>query len=959
MVDLIAVDPPYLFYDDGEESLPSDDTLLTIMNLIRGLDRFLDENQMGLRTKKQAQGMLADLFRLLKENLDDLNLQEGETLPPDIVTELRDLINVTADRMQGVVIGDGSITAGIIGDIIIYINGNEPNGDSSGSAAVGSSRVERAYLRWLVNQYSQIQLSKLNTRLSQQLDKPEISLNEIFVQLDIQHTAGSVGGDEPDGRAPVPVLDAINRRNVTVVLGDPGSGKTTLLNFLTIYLALARLDPDDERHLAHLSLPQRNGRAAVNWKHGALLPIRVTLRDFVKGLPDDPEDIEGSAKLLMSHITEQLGRHNFEKFEEDVRAALLDGKCLVMLDGLDEVGTEYREIVRDTIKDFIDGNEGNRFIMTCRKLSYTNPDWQLHYPPVILAPLLDDTIKEFIDLWYEALAERGIRSMASARDKACELKEAIVEFDDDFIRNPMLLTVVCILHNYQLELSRERARLYQDCIELLMWKWTEPRLTAHNGWEEGITKRLGVDDGHLINGLCELAYTLHREQDANNASSASISRSRVLDVLSTHLGNDREKAEQFCDYVEQQAGLLVGQGQPTGGEPMYAFLHRGFQEFLAAWHVISDWDFTHLVAELAHKSDMWHEVLLLAIGHMVFNNKEYKRPLAAVNVLVPDQPPTDERGWQPVWWAGEMLSIIGRSYAENDELVGRQVVPRLISQLTWLVSEGHLTPVERAKAADALGRLGDPRPGVCTLEPEMIRIEGGPFTMGAGRESHNITLSPFYIAKYTVTNAQFRMFLNDGEGGENGYFNDIYWTPAGLAWRSTASSYGGYVDDPVWGIDNRPVVGISWYEAIAYVRWLRHRTHKRYRLLTEAEWERAAAGTEGRLYACGSKASDNDVNTRETGIGQTTSAGIFPKDCTPEGICDLSGNIWEWTASLDRDYPYKPDGSRERLDSPGGRVVRGGAFERPRSEMRARERRCFDPRARTYLLGVRLAKDAR
>lgn len=957
---LIPFNKPYPL-NDGEDSVASDKSLRTILKTIEGLSQLLDdeENEIDPRRQKQAEGTRTDMTQLLIEQLIELGPEERENLPLDIKAQIRDVIEVNARNIQYSVIGDGTLN---IKHITIVINdwlAAHQDGKQPGEV----SPAERAYLRWMMEQYSQVQLSTLNTRLSQQMDKPDIYLEEIFVHLDIQHTRSAVGQDnDAESRVPTSVLDSVNRRKVLVVLGAPGSGKSTLLNYLTFYLAGARLNPLDGRYLAQLSLPQRDGQSAVNWQHGALLPIRVTLRDFVEDLPQDKKSLKklkGSARLLMKHISHQLALHNMEDFEETLRKALRQGQCLVMLDGLDEVGTEFREIVRESIDDFIKSNEGNRFIMTCRKLSYTKPDWRLDNRPVTLAPLSDEAIASFIDHWYDALAKRGLRGAESARQKAKELKEAVVDFEDDFIRNPMLLTVVCILHHYRLEPARERARLYQNCIELLMWKWAEPRLTPHNGWEDGITDQLGVEEGHLLKGLCELAYLMHKEQETNS-SATSLPRSTVLDVLSKHLNNDREKAAQFCDYVEQQAGLLVGQGQPANGEPMYAFLHRSFKEFLAAWYIIDNYNFTHMMVGLAHESDIWHEVLLLAVGHMVFNNKEYQRPLAVVSAMVPDNKmPGDEKDWQAVWWAGEMLTIIGRAYAENDEYIGRKAVPRLLKQLVRLVSEGHLSPIERAKAGDALGKLGDPRPGVCTLEPQMIRIEGGPFKMGSGAESHKVTLAPFAIAKYAITNAQFRMFMNDGKGGKDGYFDDKLWTPAGLAWRSTAGYYGGYVDGPVWGLDNRPVVGISWHEAIAYINWLRRKTRKPYRLLSEAEWERAAAGTEGRLYAGGNKASDSDVNSHEAGIGQTTAVGIFPKDRTPEGVCDMSGNVWEWTASLDWDYPYKPDGTRERLDSIGGRVVRGGAFERPRSEMRARERRCFDPRARSYLLGFRIGMDVK
>src|SRR6185369_8755156 len=96
------------------------------------------------------------------------------------------------------------------------------------------------------------------------------------------------------------------------------------------------------------------------------------------------------------------------------------------------------------------------------------------------------------------------------------------------------------------------------------------------------------------------------------------------------------------------------------------------------------------------------------------------------------------------------------------------------------------------------------------------------------------------------------------------------------------------------------------------------------------EWERTAAGMERRRYPWGSRTSDDTANHRETGIGQTTAVGVFPTDCTPEGVSDLGGNVWEWCSSLAVEYPYNPKDGRENLDADGARILRGGGYDSPR-----------------------------
>ena len=99
----------------------------------------------------------------------------------------------------------------------------------------------------------------------------------------------------------------------------------------------------------------------------------------------------------------------------------------------------------------------------------------------------------------------------------------------------------------------------------------------------------------------------------------------------------------------------------------------------------------------------------------------------------------------------------------------------------------------------------------------------------------------------------------------------------------------GFSSDLRWGIANRPVVGVNWYEAMAYAAWLAEQLSRPFRLPTEAEWERAAAGRQRRRYPWGDEWRDGITNTQEAGIGYTSAVGAFPRDVTPEGIFDLFG----------------------------------------------------------------------
>jgi formylglycine-generating enzyme required for sulfatase activity len=111
--------------------------------------------------------------------------------------------------------------------------------------------------------------------------------------------------------------------------------------------------------------------------------------------------------------------------------------------------------------------------------------------------------------------------------------------------------------------------------------------------------------------------------------------------------------------------------------------------------------------------------------------------------------------------------------------------------------------------------------------------------------------------------------------------------------------YPYYWYDRTWNCPNSPVVGVTWYEAAAFTRWLTMTRNDGYvyRLLTEEEWEAAASGQEGREYPWGNEWDDERCNSEELKLEKTTPVGIFPKGDTPDGIVDLAGNVWEWTTS--------------------------------------------------------------
>lgn len=267
------------------------------------------------------------------------------------------------------------------------------------------------------------------------------------------------------------------------------------------------------------------------------------------------------------------------------------------------------------------------------------------------------------------------------------------------------------------------------------------------------------------------------------------------------------------------------------------------------------------------------------------------------------------------------------------------------------------------------------------LLPQFIDIPAGAFPMGTPddersalsaryggtRESyaeesprHQAQVGFFRIARTPVSNALWLAFVQD-----TGAHRPINW---------------GVEPAPEQG--DHPVVDISWDDAQLFCGWLRDRTGSALRLPTEAEWEKAARGGDGRRFPWGDAFDLTRCNVRESALGATTPAGAYPAGASPYGVLDMAGNVWEWTQSLQAAYPYAADDGRngakaqiprrlprilqrlvrqapEHMPPPVElrRVLRGGCWANPSGFARCACRLRLAPDKRTPFVGLRLACD--
>lgn len=212
-----------------------------------------------------------------------------------------------------------------------------------------------------------------------------------------------------------------------------------------------------------------------------------------------------------------------------------------------------------------------------------------------------------------------------------------------------------------------------------------------------------------------------------------------------------------------------------------------------------------------------------------------------------------------------------------------------------------------------------------------LPIAGGVGTMKTnGGVALTIPSETYWMSKYPITNAQYAKFVDAKGYHERRWWTDAGWEARGKGWArkggdwvetDTPWTQPAYWGDAKWNGAEQPVVGVSWYEAVAFCLWLSHDLGEQVMLPTEAQWQYAAQGTDRRVYPWGNDWDATRCNTNESGIGKTTPVRHYEGvGDSPFGIVDLAGNVWEWCLT---DYEKNTDDVHSVSTR---RLLRGGSW---------------------------------
>ncbi|MEI6779062.1 MAG: SUMF1/EgtB/PvdO family nonheme iron enzyme, partial [Chloroflexales bacterium] len=691
---------------------------------------------------------------------------------------------------------------------------------------------------------------------------PEATRRVIELSHDADPHRTAKRPDAPRFRLERPLLltEALSRHRQVVLLGGPGSGKSSFLRHLAVALARG----EDEQSP---SLP--------GWSAGWILPLYASLGTFAAWTQQPGSTLDGPG--LWRYLLTQAQAYGLTGLDEPLSRAFNQGGLLLLLDGLDEVAEPSLRVgVARAVAALADA--GGRVVVTCRGRSFdaaVASPFAVWPPPVALAPFALGQMRHFVAGWYARSAAQGVIDADEATQRVTELTDRLAEAPNlqTLGQTPLLLTVMTILHFYQGKLPQDRAELYEDLVQLWLNHWLVPRREV--GAALPLLDQLkadkslgGLQDYHLRNTLEGLAYRAHQESPASDGRGLlDLYRVRgafedLFKQFELSTGLAAEKAELVLGHLERESGLLLSEG---GG--LYGLPHLSYEEYLAGCHLGQQATFHALAyAQWQRDPGRWREVIFLSLGRMV---RGTGRETAAgwlaflLSAFHGERVRDAAERQQAAFFAYECLEQMGGKVA----LIGATTValPELWQHLTTSLAgvvEGTALPVaDRLRAGTWLGDLNDPRIPVTTEQwrTELAQrnehfgqptsywcsVRPGTYEIGGwkkGEPSADVTLPPFWIARYSITVAQYAPFVAEGYGSSA----EQWWTPEGWRWKKKRTEPWGWGGTEYRGA-NQPVIGVTWYEATAFCAWLTERLEgalpKDYvmRLPTEAEWEAAAA----------------------------------------------------------------------------------------------------------------------
>lgn len=764
------------------------------------------------------------------------------------------------------------------------------------------------------------------------------------------------------------IRQAVDEHPAFILLAQPGAGKTTLLQRLALEMALTRLREGQEAHLPLLVrlASQKSDEAPLDF-------LARMWREAAPGLHTDPTG--------------------------EIALALRQGRLCLLCDALNEA---RRENYQPRIQEWADFARhlpaGNRLIFTCRTQDYSGG---LAVQQVEVDPLTLAQIQEFARLYLGQ--EKGAALWGELQRVHADLL--------DLAAIPYYLLLMTEAYAAAGSLPSHRAGLFASFVERLLRREMEEK--RHADWidpgaQHLALSRLAFAMQRLGTGTeVELAWAGQEIPPRVTVNGVTIETPAegilALGRAANLLALPSENRVKFIHHLLQE----------------YFAAEEMLRRAIAGEDLSGLWRVPSAVAEMppAERGQWdplpepptsgWEQTTILAAGlypPLIDAVQPVNSALAARCLLElgdDGDPQQKTRSQTALLERLGNVAIHLRSRIEAGLLLGR------LGDLRFSVETVNGVAVILPPLVEIAGDTAQ-----IGSDPSDTEADDDE------RPRHSVELAAYAIGRYPVTNAEYACFLDAGGYEDERYWSvggkhwlkgepvpgeedpADWWIRTWRGFKDDSAEIGRWVErgwltersaeDP-WGIfvtwteeamiaqvrewyplgeavrqprywqdsafnnPSQPVVGVCWYEAVAYANWLAELTGTAFRLPTESEWEWAARRG-GRLFPWGDGWDETALNSLEGRVMRPTAVGVYPQGATPDGIYDLAGNVYEWTATRYSVYLSDPDADLKNLDATGLRIARGGRWSANRKMVRCAYRYWDDPGNWNGSIGYRLAR---
>ena len=802
-----------------------------------------------------------------------------------------------------------------------------------------ATEIERTYRQGLIHEYRKHTV----TGIAQVKRIVRLPLQDIYMELSLlpfREFPDSLDSNTTfiqQKKAQLSTVIPLAQR--LLIAGKPGCGKTITLKFIALMLAMGQ--PGANR--LGFQIPY--------------IPLLVRLADYAGELKKSPN------LALETFLTDHIEKYfpGTPRQGEFLHLALQNGACVILLDGLDEVGdideTDIRgQALRNQVLKQVQrfasrrcmAPNTNRLILTSRTEGYFRSSLPEFLEVELCGLETIGEIESFLSRWfmaYELETEPELpfkTALRRVRKERIDRLIPVIKRWESIRRlavNPLLLTILIIIHETGKRLPHQRVDLYETVIKTMIESWRQ----AQTDHVSNLYYTLQTNDVYYL--MSSLAYWLHEYQPGGTLQEYEWQQ-KIEELLAQEgFKEDNDLlARRFLRHAREETGLLTERSPGQIG-----FFHLTLEEYLTAVEMArKETDERTQMLEKHWADPRWQEVILLTAGVLQIRGSKiaHKNFIASLLWM---EPPTPDLVGLPAVLAGKSLADL------HPKKLTHSTYQSVLQSLKDVMQDndpttnlpepqGNIPIFTRAEAADVLDQLG-------WLPSDLYEFAYIPIPSAISDStqelpSHLLNIKGFYIGKYPITNAQYQRFLESSD-----FTNPEIWlnfpkfdelsNPMGHHWGDTGWQwyrnyqlhrsndpdgriYPAFWTDPHFGKERKglPVVGVSWFEANAYCNWLQKNwsnpdfqegianpsvTPGEIRLPTEVEWLIAVGGVDKPERFAWDKPGKvtrrvNDMirraNIKESNIGRTTPVAMYPLGCSfPHKLWEMSGNIWEWQAN--------------------------------------------------------------